>query len=76
MSKKQESAVGYRPSEEIKKMFEKVCSGPASMSRGQLIEIAMRFLYEQGDEKMKKIVTDHLLGDWGTHHKEDKKKSA
>lgn len=62
--KKQEPAIGYRPSEEVKKIFEEVCSGSASISRGQLIEVSMQFLISQGKERMKEIITNYLLGNF------------
>jgi hypothetical protein len=70
--KKREGAIGYRPSEEMKKIFEKFCSGPASITRPQLIEVAMQYLTSCGEVEMKEIIMSFLLN--GTeakkkHHK-------
>ena len=59
--KKREGAIGYRPSDAIKGMFDNFCGGGASISRPQLIEVAMQFLKAQGEERMKEIIVSYLL---------------
>ena len=42
-------------------MFEDLCAGSASITRPQLIEVAMQFLKAQGEERMKEIIVSYLL---------------
>lgn len=58
---KKESPVGYRPSKEVKQIFEEICGGSASISRSMLIEIAMKNLIDSGSDKMKEIIISYLI---------------
>ena len=64
--------IGYRVTEDDeKKVFDEICSGPAAISRAQLLKVAMRFLMAQGRSKMKEVITDYLLGNF--NFEDDKK---
>ena len=76
IKKSQSKLIGYRPSEEMKNIFEKFCSGPASISQPQLIEVAMQFLKSQGEQRMKKIIMGFLLNEdgWAEIEEENEKR--
>lgn len=76
MEEKREGPIGYRPSEEMKKIFDKYCSGKASISRGQLVEVAMQYLVSEGQEKMEEVIMNFLLNKKPEAKKGDHRKSA
>lgn len=63
MIKKQENPIGYRPSEDMKKIFEKYCADRSRVNKSELVEIAMRFFAAHGEEAMKEIISKFIFGD-------------
>jgi len=62
MVKKQESAIGYRPSERTRKLFDKYCGETAKMSRGQLIDIALELILVFPEAKQDDLIWAILRG--------------
>lgn len=48
--------IGYRPSDEALKFIESYCGKNSTLSRPQLIEIALKFLMNWPKEEIQKII--------------------
>lgn len=63
VEKKQDNPIGYRPSDDMKKIFEKYCSEKSKISKSELIEIAMRSFTSQDEDAIKKQIMGFLFGE-------------
>lgn len=62
MEKSQENPISYRPSLEIKKLFNQYCGERALLSKTQLIEIAFKIAMMRPKEELDALIWRFLTG--------------